>query len=152
IFDNGNPSLSVTQSFYVLVSETNTAPVLPVIGPQYVGVGSLLIVTNTATDTDIPGHTLTYSLLNAPGGMSVDTNGIIAWTPARAGNFQVTMRVVDNGIPALSATNTFTVGVISPPVPPAGLVSWWSADGTTADKQGPNAGALSGAASYAPGL
>jgi len=42
--------------------------------------------------------------------------------------------------------------VLSKPVPPAGLVSWWTGDGTTADTNGLNDGALAGTASYAPGL
>ena len=152
IFDSGNPSLGSTQSFYVLVFETNTAPVLPVIGPQLIGVGGVLTVTNTAMDTDIPVNILTYSLVSAPAGVAVDTNGIITWAPATPGNYQVTMRVTDNGTPSMGATNSFTVGVMAQPVPPAGLVSWWTGDGTTADKNGLNDGALSGSASYGPGL
>lgn len=152
VFDSGNPSLSLTQSFYVRVLETNTAPVLPVIPPQLIGVGSMLTVSNMAVDTDLPVETLTYSFLSAPPGANIDANGTITWTPAGPGSYQFTTRVTDNGSPALSATNTFTVGVISPPVPPAGLVSWWSGDGTTADKNGLNNGALSVNAGYAPGL
>ena len=152
IFDSGNPSLGSTQSFYVLVLKTNTAPVLPVIATQLIGVGGLLTVTNTAVDTDVPANSLTNTLLSAPAGMTVDANGIITWNPSNAGNYQVTMRVTDNGTPALSATNSFTVGVIAAPVPPAGLVSWWTGNGTTADKQGANDGSLSGTASYAAGL
>ncbi len=152
IFDSGNPSMGSTQSFYVLVFETNTAPVLPVIGPQLIGVGGTLTVTNTAVDADLPVNTLSYSLLASPPGMAVDASGIIAWSPASAGNYQVTLRVTDNGLPPLSATNSFSVGVIAAPTPPAGLVSWWSGDGTTADKQGLNNGALSGTASYGAGM
>ena len=152
IFDSGNPSLGATQSFYVLVLKTNSAPVLPVIPPQLVGVGGLLTVTNTATDSDLPANTLSYSLVSAPSGVNVDANGVITWGPSNAGSYQITMRVVDNGTPPLSATNSFTVGVLPAATPPSGLVSWWTGDGTTADKNGQNDGALSGTASYAPGL
>jgi hypothetical protein len=68
------------------------------------------------------------------------------------GSYPVTMRVTDNGTPPLSATNSFTVGVIAAPVPPAGLVSWWTGDATTADKQRLNDGTLSGSAGYGAGL
>ena len=152
IFDSGNPSLGATQSFYVLVLETNTGPVLPVIPPQLAGVGGVLTVTNTAVDTDTPANVLTYNLLSPPLGMSVNANGIITWAPTNPGNYLVTMRVTDNGVPPLSATNSFTVGVITQAAPLAGLVSWWSGDGTTADKNGSNDGALSGTASYGAGL
>ena len=37
-------------------------------------------------------------------------------------------------------------------MPPAGLVSWWTGDGTTADKNGLNDGVLSGNAAYGAGL
>lgn len=152
VFDSGNPSLGATQSFYVRVLETNTGPVLPLIGPQLIGVGSTLFVTNSAVDTDLPVETLTYSLLTAPAGASVDANGLITWMPGSTGSYQFTTRVTDNGTPAMSATNTFTVGVVAKPVPPAGLVSWWTGDGTTADQNGLNNGALSVGAGYAPGL
>ncbi len=152
IFDSGNPSLGSTQSFYVLVFETNTAPVLPVIPPQLIGVGTTLTVTNTAVDGDLPANVLTYTLLSPPPGMIVDANGLIAWAPASPGNYQVTMKVADNGTPPLSATNSFTVGVIAAPTVPPGLVSWWTGDTTPADRQGLNDGTLSGAAGYGPGL
>jgi len=152
IFDSGNPSLGSTQSFYVLVAETNSAPALPVIEPQLVGIGGVLTVTNTATDADLPPNTLTYSLLTAPAGMHVDANGVITWAPSTPGNYQVRMRVADNGVPPLSATNSFTVGVIPQAPPPPGLVSWWSADGTTADRNGLNDGSLTGNANYGAGL
>jgi hypothetical protein len=62
------------------------------------------------------------------------------------------MKVTDDGLTPLSATNDFVVSVIAQPTPPAGLVSWWTGDGTTADQQGLNDGTLTGVASYAPGL
>jgi hypothetical protein len=152
IFDSGNPSMGATQSFSVIVLKTNSAPVLPVIPSQLIGVGGVLTVTNTATDTDVPANTLAYALISPPSGMTVDANGIITWPPSNAGSYQITMKVTDNGTPPLSATNGFIVGVLAAPTPPSGLISWWTGDGTTADKNGANNGALSGTASYSPGL
>ncbi len=54
------------------------------------------------------------SLDVAPGGMAIDaTTGLIAWTPtaAQAGANPVTVRVTDNGTPALFATQSFTITV-----------------------------------------
>jgi hypothetical protein len=80
-----------------------------------------LLVTNTASDTDIPTPVLTYSLVDPPAGATIDSNGVITWNPDEetdsSTNLFVTM-VTDNGIPAMRATNSFSVVVIVPPVPP----------------------------------
>ena len=92
----------------------NSAPVLPVQTNRTINESSTLTVTNTATDSDVPTDTLTYSLLVAPGGASISASGIITWATTEAsgpGVYTFTTRVVDNGTPALSATNTFTVTV-----------------------------------------
>ena len=55
-----------------------------------------------------------YGLLNAPNGATIDTNGVITWTPAEAQGPSTnifTTIVTDNGSPSLSATNAFTVVV-----------------------------------------
>jgi PA14 domain./Ricin-type beta-trefoil lectin domain. len=112
VADNGTPSLSATQSFSLTVTEANSAPVLPLQADRMVDELTLLIVTNTATDADLPANILSYTLLAAPSGANIDTNGIITWTPTEAQgpstNLFVTM-VTDNGTPALSATNSFSV-------------------------------------------
>lgn len=84
-----------------------------------------LTVTNTAADTQIPGQTLTYSLLNAPAGAIINTNGVITWTPGQGQSSTtniITTRVVDNGSPPASATNSFTVVVLAPAAPVIGSV------------------------------
>ncbi len=35
--------------------------------------------------------------------------GVFTWTPLAPGNYPVTVRVTDNGVPALSATTSFTI-------------------------------------------
>ena len=62
-----NGPFSVTNTFTIIVEESNLPPVLPVIPNQVVIVpGGKLVVTNTATDPDIPPNPLTYTLLSAP--------------------------------------------------------------------------------------
>src|SRR5205807_2109237 len=62
VTDNGNPPLSSTNSFMVLVNEVNSPPVLPA-QPDWTIAGlATLVVTNTATDVDIPANTLSYTL------------------------------------------------------------------------------------------
>jgi hypothetical protein len=88
--------------------------VLPIIPDQVIAELTTLVVTNTATDADIPANTLTYQLLAAPEGATISAEGIITWTPTEAegpSTNTVTVKVTDDGSPALSATNSFTVVV-----------------------------------------
>jgi hypothetical protein len=115
-YDLVNPHLSATNTFTVIVNEVNVAPVLPVIGAQTVNELTLLTVTNTASESNIHS-TLGYSLLNPPAGMSIDTNGIITWTPQQSQspstNLVTTLVTNSNPYdlvnPHQSAANTFTV-------------------------------------------
>jgi VCBS repeat-containing protein len=114
VTDNAFPPLSATNSFSVTVREVNSAPILPVQPNVTIAELSTLFVTNTATDTDIPANTLAYSLVNPPAGVTIDTNGVISWTPTEAqgpGTYSIQTIVTDNGVPPLSATNEFFVTV-----------------------------------------
>jgi len=81
VTDNGTPSLSATNSFSVIVTEANSAPVLPAQTNRMILGLATLLVTNTATDADLPSNVLTYWLADPPDGVVIDTNGVIAWTP-----------------------------------------------------------------------
>jgi hypothetical protein len=112
-------SLSATNSFTVVVNDVNIAPVLP---PQFnrtIHGRLLMTVTNTATDLNIPANPLTYTLLVKPNGASIDTNGVISWTPviSQVPSTNTITTVVANtnawavNAKSLSATNSFTVAV-----------------------------------------
>jgi hypothetical protein len=115
-YDLVNPYLSATNTFTAIVNEVNVAPVLPVLGAQTVNELTLLTVTNTASESNIHS-TLGYALVNPPAGMSIDTNGVITWTPQQnqspSTNLVTTIVANSNPYdlvnPHLSATNTFTV-------------------------------------------
>ena len=115
-----------------LVASTNTPPVLSTNLPNLtLDELTMLTVTNTATDANtnltltytvtmsidtnamiINGWPLTYVTTNPP--PVISTNGIITWTPSEAqgpGVYVITTVVTDNGLPPLSATNSFTVTV-----------------------------------------
>jgi hypothetical protein len=112
--DNGTPARSDTQSFTVTVNEVNQAPILQEIGDQSIHYGIPLSMMAVASDADLPANTLTFSLDAAPSGLTIDgATGAVSWTPeqAQVGNHTVTVRVVDNGTPSLSATRTFQVTV-----------------------------------------
>src|SRR5205823_4155066 len=80
VFDDGSPSLSTTNSFRVIVTKMNTAPVLTVPANQTIDELSTLVVTNRAGDPDVPANTFTFSLVSAPTGVSLDANtGVLTW-------------------------------------------------------------------------
>lgn len=100
----------------------NRPPVLDAISPQTVTAGQLLRLTATARDPDLPANALTYALEpGAPTGAIIDSaTGVFSWTPgalAAISTNAVTVKVVDNGLPALSGTVTFTVVVTTPQGP-----------------------------------
>jgi hypothetical protein len=125
-FDLVSSQLSVTNSFTVVVREVNVAPTLPVLATQMVNELTLLTVTNTAADTDVHA-TVGYSLLAAPVGVAVSTNGVITWTPGQTqspGTNTITTVATssdpyDQVNPQLEVTNSFKVIVREVNVPPA---------------------------------
>ncbi len=92
----------------------NTPPTLSLIGNKIVDEGVLLTFTAVANDTNQPPQTLTFSLLaGAPAGASINaSNGVFTWTPTEAqspATNVVSIRVADNGVPSMSATQTFSI-------------------------------------------
>ena len=95
--------------------QANTAPTLASIPEQTINPGVTLTITNVASDAQSPPQTLTFSLLTAPAGASLDTSsGVFSWrAPVSAAGTTnlVAVRVTDNGSPSLSATNSYHVTV-----------------------------------------
>ena len=84
VTDNGTGNLTDSETFTITVGDTNLAPVLAAIGNQAVNEGATLSFTATATDADVPGQTLSYSLdaASIALGMSIDANtGVFSWSP-----------------------------------------------------------------------
>jgi uncharacterized protein YqiB (DUF1249 family) len=120
-------SISVTNSFVVVVREVNLPPQLTVPGNQTITELTPLNVSASATDPDIPANPLTFSLVSPPTGMTIDSNtGAIAWTPSEAqgpGVYTVAVAVTDFNPTAvnaqhLSVTNSFAVTVNESNSPP----------------------------------
>ena len=112
--------LTVTDSHGV-ASAADTTTITATLGDRSPVIRSTPITTGAAgqayrynvdaIDPDA-GDTLTFSLIIAPGGMTIDAaSGLISWTPAeaQAGPQPVTLRVQDPG--GLFATQTFVVQV-----------------------------------------
>jgi hypothetical protein len=112
-------SFSVTVPPYTMMVYTipllNTMPVLAAIGSRTINVGSNLVFTASATDTDQPPQTLTFSLLSGPGSATLNANsGAFSWRPVVTNANTINtfaLKVADNGSPILSATQSFTVTV-----------------------------------------
>ena len=118
--DNGTPALSGTAAITITVTEVNAAPVLNTIGNKTGTVGVAVAFTATATDSDVPANTLTFSLeAGAPAGSTINgSTGAFSWTPAAAGTFPVTVRVTDNGSPALFDNEAISIVVSAAPNQP----------------------------------
>ncbi len=125
VTDNGSPALSDSKFVSITVNEVNTAPTLASIGDRTMNELTTLNFGAAGSDLDFPTNTLTYSLLNAPTGATINpTTGNFTWTPTEeqgSNSYSFTVRVTDNGTPSLSAAQTVTVQVnetITAPVLP----------------------------------
>ncbi len=123
---DGSPK---TVRFTINPTVVNHAPTIATIGEKVAVETNLLSFTVSATDSDTPPQSLTFSLLpGAPAGASINSsNGVFTWVPPSGygpRTNQISVRVTDSGSPAMSATNTFSVVVlpplrIDPPLAPA---------------------------------
>jgi hypothetical protein len=135
-FDDGTQSGGFgAMRFYRLLV---TPPILAASGGVYrVNPLTTLVVTNTAMNSN-PNVLLTYTVTGTLGGTNVptvSTNGLVSWTPtlAQAGLTNIITTVVtENGVPPVTAFNTFTVIVNPLPyfysisVAPDGVLLRWS--------------------------
>ena len=103
----------MTNSFAVIVDEVNSAPAFDAMPANVIlDELTLLNVANAASDGDSPANGLSYQLLSAPAGAAIDAAGQITWIPAESQGPSmsvITTVVTDDGVPALSATNSFHV-------------------------------------------
>ncbi|MCG8370174.1 MAG: putative Ig domain-containing protein, partial [Proteobacteria bacterium] len=115
VTDDGAPNEDDFETITITVGEVNVAPVLGLIADQGVQQESLLTFTATATDADDPANTLTFSLdPGAPTGAAITSGGVFTWTPTTTqgpGDFDITVRVTDDGVPSEDDFETITVTV-----------------------------------------
>jgi len=144
VTDNGSPALNDFETITITVNEVNLPPVLAAIGNRTVNAGLNLAFMALATDSDRPAQNLAFTLdAGAPVGASINpSSGFFTWTPSTGHTpttNQITVRVTDNGTPALNDFETFNIVVASAPritsitTTPAGLVTirWSSFGGKT---------------------
>ena len=119
IFSN-NPNEGPQGNFFarvVTLANTNKAPTWTSSAPnRRVSEGLPLSFQLKASDADLPPQPLTFSLVSGPDGLTINpTSGLVSFRPTEAqgpSTNSVVVRVSDNGTPALSATNSFTVVVM----------------------------------------
>lgn len=102
------------------VTVVNNAPVISPIANTEAKANENFSFSVIASDPN--NDSLTYSLTQAPTGMSIDSNGIIKWVPSEdhvgvSGN-TVTVKVSDSGSPILFDSEEFTINVKSTIVAP----------------------------------
>lgn len=109
-------------------SPANTSPVLSPVSNRTLTAGQWLLITNTATDAEVPAQTLTFALPIAPAGAILNSsNGVLSWRPSipqAPSSNPFTITVTDNGTPSLSATQSFTVTVAMPAAPQIIVPLW----------------------------
>jgi hypothetical protein len=110
-------------SIVTFVGQGNTPPKIGLVSNQTINPGATLLVTNTASDSDLPPQALTFAAANTvPSNATINASvGVFSWRPlvSQAGTTNlIQIQVTDSGQPNLSATNSFKVivGPISPPV------------------------------------
>jgi len=100
---------------------TSQAPAIAGLSNLTLVAGQTLLLTNLATDPDIPAQTLTWALLTAPANATIDpASGLLSWRPTLAqapSTNSFTLKVTDNGSPSQSATQSFVVTVLRPAPP-----------------------------------
>jgi len=120
VTDDGAPMLSATQSFDVIVLESNRPPQITAVADKILHAGMSIIVTNVASDPDIPTNALFFSLdPGAPPDSIVEPNsGVLTWatSPEDTGTaHSFTIRVTDSGNPPLDASTAFSVSTVPAP-------------------------------------
>ncbi|MCC6819423.1 MAG: S8 family serine peptidase [Verrucomicrobia subdivision 3 bacterium] len=115
------PGSGIITNFITHPVTSNAAPVLAPVPDRIIHAGTLLLITNVASDADGLANALTFSLdRGAPGAASVGAaDGIFMWpsTDADANTTnQITVRVTDTGMPPLSKARSFLVSVVPRPL------------------------------------
>ena len=108
-------------NFTVVVLESNLPPAFSSFpGTQTIYATTTLTTNISATDPDIPANTLTFAIVSAPTGVSINPNtGVLTWTPTsgQVGTSTIYVSVTDYNPWAvnsqqLSITNSFQVQVL----------------------------------------
>ncbi len=108
-------NLNATGSFQVTVNEVNSAPTITGPADQTVDELAALQINAAAQDGDAgSNNVIVFVLVAGPPGLTVSSEGEIRWTPTEAqgpGDYTVTLKATDNGVPPASAEKSFKIAV-----------------------------------------
>ncbi len=110
-------AVNAQQAYTLTINNTNDAPTIDSTPVTTATQDQPYLYQVLANDVD-SGDTLSYSLTVAPAGMTIDSTGLINWTPtnAQVGDQSVTVVVTD--VPGESVPQSFTIHVIDVNDPP----------------------------------
>ncbi len=107
-----------TQSFVISVAQSNRPPMILSVPPTDIAVDSSYVYQILASDLD--NDPLSYSLTNAPVGMTIDQGtGLINWLPVNLGSFPVNISIDDGQGGVSTQSFTLTVSASATAQPPA---------------------------------
>ena len=114
VCDSYSPPACCPQTLMIIVREVNSAPAIAVVTNRVIAEGARLLIANRATDADLPAQTIRWSKgAGFPTNATLDAvTGVFEWRPtASQGPSTNAIRLIatDNGSPALSSTQSFTV-------------------------------------------
>ncbi len=113
--DVRSDAITVTSTVRITVREVNQSPVLAAVPDGRASVDTDFTVGLAASDPDRPRNTLQYRLVDFPEGATINpSTGLVRWTPDEAHGgrtLDFTVEVTDNGSPALSSRQSFSVFV-----------------------------------------
>ena len=119
VADGGeNGAAAATENFTITVTTVNDAPSITSTAGTTATEDTLYTYTASVSDSDDSnnGTDLTWSLSNAPSGMSVSSTGVVTWTPSEGVTTSgtVTLQVADGGENSVvAAMEDFTITVTS---------------------------------------
>jgi hypothetical protein len=118
VTDSGFPALTASLNVSIEVSEVNSAPVVNNVRDRSVNEGTLLEISVSGSDPDIPSTPLTYTLAEpVPSGASIQaSSGAFEWTAVEVDADQVftfAVDVSDQGVPQATTRRTFRISVLN---------------------------------------
>ncbi|MES2920020.1 MAG: LamG-like jellyroll fold domain-containing protein [Verrucomicrobiota bacterium] len=154
--DNG--VMTSDRTFQVMVTETNLPPTMEPVPLQNAAIDEPWSLQLVASDPDLPANTLTFALVDAPAGATINAaSGRVTWTPGseHLGTTVVFQASVRDGLATTTIPLEIRVVLALPPVvvnAPANQTSWFTGDGDTRDFLGLSpAGVLRGGAKFGVG-
>jgi len=124
VVDSASPALTTSQAITGLVIAPAQPLALVCLPPAYGNVGSVYLASICAAGGGIMPYTVSIISGSLPPGLALNTStGNVTGTPASAGTYAFTLKVIDSSTPSASATQSVTGFVITPRASETGTVT-----------------------------